>query len=331
MRAPPGDRASRHGRPVVRECLKAGCAAAASLAAAVLVVGVALPDQARANAPRIAAVAPSAGPILGTDKPVTVIGDSVMTAVLWYATPLSILQQGLDVRMEVAVCRRLTGVSCPFEGGEAPTLEELVAARGKALGPAVVVVMGYNDSERLWASSVEESVALLLKAGVKRILWATLREVRHPYVRMNETLAAASRRHPELTIIDWNGYARTHPDWFQNDGLHLTPDGGAGMATFLHDAIVRAVTTPLPLVVAPEALPRGRVGHGYATRLVAGGGTAPYRWRIARGSLPAGLELDRDGRIRGTPVRPSRVSIVLVASDATGQTASFRGVIVVAR
>jgi hypothetical protein len=221
-------------------------AAAASVAAWVVLVTLAGPGVARAQAPAIAAAAPSAGPILGTDKPVTVIGDSVMTGVLWYPTPLSILQQGLNIRMEVAVCRRLTELSCPFEGAQAPTLVDLAAARGRELGPTVVVVMGYNDSAQRWAASVEKSVGVLLRAGVRRILWATLRAVRHPYVRMNDTLAAASRRHAELTIIDWNVYSRSHPDWFQNDGLHLTPDGGAALATFLHEAIVRAVTTPPP-------------------------------------------------------------------------------------
>jgi hypothetical protein len=305
--------------------------AAAAVAAVLLVVGAADAGAARQDGPAIGAPAPSAGPILGTGEPVTVIGDSVMTGVLWYPAPLSILQQGLDIRMEVAVCRRLTGVSCPFEGGEAPTLVDLVAARGRKLGPAVVVVMGYNDSERRWSASVEESVAVLLRAGVRRILWATLREVRHPYVRMNDALVAASRRHPQLTIIDWNAYSRSHPDWFQNDGLHLTPDGGAAMATFLHAAIVRALTTPLPLVIGPEAFPRAHLGRRYVVRLVAAGGTAPYRWRVATGSLPAGLALDRGGRISGTPLRPGRAGVVLVVSDATGETASLRGVIVVTR
>ena len=53
----------------------------------------------------LAVVAPSAA----ADAPrVTVIGDSVLTAVEWNATPRAILQQGLDVQWDVGVCRTLT-------------------------------------------------------------------------------------------------------------------------------------------------------------------------------------------------------------------------------
>jgi len=184
-------------------------------------------------------------PATGPPPKVTVIGDSVLTSILWYHEPLTVIQENLDVRMEVAVCRRLTGTSCPFESTTAPTLVQLVRAKGTSLGPTVLVVMGYNDSERTFAASVEASIGALLRARVRRILWATLREVRHPYVRMNETLAAAARRHPEVRLVDWNRYSRSHPEWFQSDGLHLLPAGGVALATFLHAAILKALSVPL--------------------------------------------------------------------------------------
>jgi hypothetical protein len=278
----------------------------------------------------VAAASPAAPPD-GADNKVTVIGDSVLTSVLWYPAPRSTLQQGLDVDLEVAVCRRLAATSCTFDGVRPPTLVELVAARGRDLGPTVVVVMGYNDREQTFAASVEESVAALRRAGVQRILWATLHAVRHPYVRMNDVLVAASRRHRELTILDWNAYARSHPEWFQNDGIHLYPEGGVALASFLHDAIIRALSEPPPLEVGPAALPDGVVGRRYRVRLTATGGTAPYRWAVARGSLPTGLRLDDDGLISGTPTRPARVTVVLVASDSRGRTARLRETLVVRR
>ena len=57
---------------------------------------------------------------------VTVIGDSVLTAVLWNEEPRRILGRGFDVDLHVGPCRRLTGESCPFQDEIAPTLIDLV-------------------------------------------------------------------------------------------------------------------------------------------------------------------------------------------------------------
>src|SRR5882757_10791816 len=86
------------------------------------------------------------GTSAASDPPrVTVIGDSVLTAVAWNATPLSILEQGLDVQLEIGVCRTLEGVSCPYEGGNVPTLLDVIHTLGPQLGATVVVEVGYND------------------------------------------------------------------------------------------------------------------------------------------------------------------------------------------
>lgn len=261
---------------------------------------------------------------------VTVIGDSVVTGVLWNGKALAILGQGLDLKMQVAVCRRLTGQSCPYEGGEATNLVDLVSSLGAALGPTVVVVVGYNDYQQTFAASVEQSVRALLGAGVKRILWATLRVAREPYVTMNSDLWAAAVKHPELTIVDWNRYSRSHPDWFQNDGIHLVPAGAVALAGMLHAAVMKALA-PSRLVVVDPRLPVARVGRPYASRLLARGGSPPYRWRVVAGSWPRGLHLRVDGRISGTPLRQGRVAVVLRAADAEGLSVTHRLVLVVRR
>ena len=253
---------------------------------------------------------------------VTIIGDSVMTGVVWYPAATSIVDQDLDLHMEVAVCRRLTGTSCTFEGVTPPNLVQLTQSLGRQLGPTVVVMMGYNDRERTFAQSVEASINALLNAGVTRIIWGTLREARHPYVRMNDTVEAAAKRHPQVTIADWNMYSRSHPDWFQNDGLHLLPEGGEALATFLHAAIFRALATPLPIELQPTPLPTGHVGLPYAVRLWASGGKAPYRFQVGAGQLPKGLTLEPTGRLTGTPTRSTRVDLLVRVSDASGRMAT---------
>jgi hypothetical protein len=243
-----------------------------------------------------------------------------MTGVLWHADAMSIINQDLDVRMEVAVCRRLTGASCTFEGVTPPNLLQVVKSSGSSLGPTVVVVMGYNDREDAFASSVAASLAALHRVGVTRILWATLREVRHPYVHMNDLLYAAAKSDPELTILDWNKYSRSHLDWFQNDGMHLQPVGGAALATFLHTAIVSALAKPLPLLLAPLSFPTAHVGRHYAVHIVASDEAGPYRFKLVGGALPRGMKLRADGWLLGTPVRPIHTRLHVRVTDTRGRS-----------
>ncbi|MDQ1496512.1 MAG: hypothetical protein QOG69_2995 [Actinomycetota bacterium] len=259
---------------------------------------------------------------------VTLIGDSVMTGVYWDHDAIAIMQNGLDVNWQVAVCRRLEGVSCPFEGSQAPVFVDLVHMLGPQLAPTVVVEMGYNDFEQTFAQSVDDSIRALRAEGVKRILWLTLREVRHPYTTMNDILAAAALRHPQMTLVDWNMYSRSHPDWFQNDGEHLEASGGLAMAALIHAAVMKAL---IPVSVVPRNLPVAHVGRRYAARLVATGGMTPYDWRLVSGSLPKGLRLTPDGLIVGVPQKPARVSLVVRAADSSGETATSREALAVLR
>jgi Putative Ig domain len=258
--------------------------------------------------------------------PVTMIGDSIATGMQWHDDAIAILQQNLGIDWEVAVCRRLVAPSCPFDGGQAPTLVNLVHSLGPKLAPLVVVEMGYNELEKSFAASVETSIQTLLAAGVKRIIWLNLRESRHPYVRMNATLGAAAARHPQVALVDWNRYSRSHSEWFQNDGEHLLDPGGVAMATQIHAAIEDALRPP----VASSAHLRAHVGHPFNGKLVVRGGVAPYRWRIAAGKLPRGLELMAGGKVVGTPTLKTAAQVTVWATDAYGMTTICRELVSVA-
>jgi hypothetical protein len=247
---------------------------------------------------------------------VTVIGDSVLTGVLWNERPLSILQHGLQMRLDIGVCRRLTGVSCPYEGGNVPTVLDVVHTLGPQLGKVVLVEVGYNDDHDAFAQNVEVSINALLQAGVKKILWANLHAFAQQWLDMNAVLDAAARRHPEVTIIDWNGYSTNKWSWFQGDGIHLVDEGAVAMATLFRSAIDEALRPPV--VVHTKALPVAHVGRMYVTHLLASGGVAPYRWRVTHGSLPKGLSLRPNGRIDGVAKRSGRAHIVVAAIDSHG-------------
>src|SRR5689334_5014145 len=69
---------------------------------------------------------------------VTIIGDSVMTGVFWHPEAVTIMQYGLAVHWDVAICRTLTGESCPFDGSRPPTLLDVVQTDGSSISPTVI-------------------------------------------------------------------------------------------------------------------------------------------------------------------------------------------------
>jgi hypothetical protein len=254
----------------------------------------------------LAAVGGSVSAAADTPTQVTVIGDSVLTAVLWNSAPLAILQQGLQMQLDIGICRRLNGVSCPFEGAETPTLADVVQALGPRLGKVVVIEVGYNDGARTFPDAVEQSVRALLQAGVSKILWLNLHGSGAYWDAKNAVLVAAARRHPEVSIVDWNGYARDHWSWFQGDSVHLTYDGALAIATLLHGA----------------TLPVAQVGRLYAAQLRAEGGIGSYEWRVLRQKLPSGLRLLADGRLYGIPQRSGSIEIAFSVTDSFGFTST---------
>lgn len=83
-----------------------------------------------------------------------------------------------------------------------------------------------------------------------------------------------------------------------------------------------------PLVFTPGAgaLPQAIVGTAYAATVAVTNGTAPYRYTITAGTLPAGLRLNTaSGVIDGTPTAAEATSFTITAIDDLGfsGTASY--------
>ena len=137
--------------------------------------------------------------------------------------------------------------SCPIDGVRPQNAVDLIHSLGSRLGANVVVAVGYNDHEDEYAQDVEDTLAALKAAGVKHVFWLTLRAARHPYITMNADIAASAQMHPELTVVDWNVYSRSHPDWFLDDGLHLKNVGAEMMATLIHKSLLQAGVAATPV------------------------------------------------------------------------------------
>lgn len=81
-----------------------------------------------------------------------------------------------------------------------------------------------------------------------------------------------------------------------------------------------------PLYLTTGALPSGVEGESYRVSLDAVGGSLPYRWDIAEGALPGGLELDPiEGIISGTCSDPGtfRFRIQVVDAGERSDIASY--------
>ncbi|PPU31514.1 autotransporter outer membrane beta-barrel domain-containing protein [Xanthomonas arboricola] len=71
-----------------------------------------------------------------------------------------------------------------------------------------------------------------------------------------------------------------------------------------------------PIVVAPSALPAATRGTAYSQTLSASGGTAPYTYALASGTLPAGITLASNGTLSGTATVEGSFNFTVTATDA---------------
>jgi Putative Ig domain len=255
---------------------------------------------------------------------VTLIGDSVADAIVGTSTAVAEARREVSLNLQVAPCRRIAGDSCPYNGVRPPNVIDLVQSLGPALGPNVVIAVGYNDHEDTFAQDLQSALTALEGAGAKHIFWLTLRAARHPYLTMNAALEAAAANHPDLTLVDWNVYSRSHPDWFQNDGIHLDDAGAQAMATLIHKALLAGGVAAPDVRVQTSRLPVATHGAAYSARLVGAAGIAPYRWSLLE-RAPAGLHLEANGVVRGRPlVGAGAYTFNIRITDATATSTTRR-------
>src|ERR1035437_4557983 len=90
----------------------------------------------------------------------------------------------------------------------------------------------------------------------------------------------------------------------------------------LHARPLSLTINPTALGITTSSLPAGTVGVAYAQALGASGGTPPYTWSVASGSLPAGLSLAAGGTISGTPGTPGSSSFTVRVTDSASASAT---------
>jgi hypothetical protein len=164
---------------------------------------------------------------------VTIFGDSSASALKWDPAALQQVEKANRVTLELQGCGRLTTPGC-FSPPPPSVLSE-VQALGHQIGPTVIVLVGYNDDPHVYAHGIDSVLRAMRNRGVKHVLWLTLRTVAHPgqYGATNSVIRLAAHRWSIMTVVNWAGYSRPHPEWF-TDGIHFTGAGAVQFGIYLH-------------------------------------------------------------------------------------------------
>lgn len=94
---------------------------------------------------------------------------------------------------------------------------------------------------------------------------------------------------------------------------------GAGAPFSTSENYVLQVGAPT-ITLSPTTLSNAVAGSAYTATFTASGGSGPYAFSQAGGTLPTGLSLDPSGELSGTPTQSGAFSLTVEAEDGNGQT-----------
>jgi len=187
----------------------------------------------------------------GQGPRVTMFGDSVADSLSYVPDARSLLDAGIDLRLELAPCRKLVPIGCVYMGGRPSSVLDVVRASTPAeLGNIVVVDVGYNDPPNNYDTDMGTVVDALLARGVAHVVWVTMREQTDGYREINSIIRDRARREPRIAVADWDAASRGKA-WFNPDGLHLNADGAVGLAMPLRPYVLAACGS----ACVPQATP----------------------------------------------------------------------------
>jgi peptidoglycan/LPS O-acetylase OafA/YrhL len=155
---------------------------------------------------------------------VTAIGDSIMVDAAPY---LQSMLPGIVIDAEVSqqLYQVQGGVSNLKSGG--------------FVGNRLIIELGTNGP-----FSIGQLDDLLNALGpMQKIVLVNTRVPRTWQAEVNGTIAAVAQSYPHTVVVDWYDASTPYPQYFQPDGVHLTPDG----AKFYASLLVQALGPPAPL------------------------------------------------------------------------------------
>ncbi|MEQ1699321.1 MAG: peptidoglycan-binding protein [Ilumatobacteraceae bacterium] len=190
---------------------------------------------------------------------VTILGDSTSAAMRWYdeannvTTRYDIMGSSYDLLWSIESCRRLVNASCtgrtdPGTGLKWKPISVLPMMQTTLygqLGEALVIMAGYDDTSI--TNAIDPIMAEAKQQGVARVFWLNYRVSSAYgygpyYAAHNANLEAAKVRHPNLTVLDWNGYTYSQSSaiqtaWFESDQIHMKAAGATALANWLKSKV----------------------------------------------------------------------------------------------
>ncbi|MCE2990374.1 MAG: hypothetical protein LW838_09535, partial [Nitrosomonadaceae bacterium] len=95
----------------------------------------------------------------------------------------------------------------------------------------------------------------------------------------------------------------------------------SGTASFLSSSA--SLTQTIGFGLLPALLPNGTVGTRYDLSLTASGGTAPYSFQVASGTLPDGVTFGADGKFSGTPLSAGLYALSIRVTDSVAVSTTY--------
>ena len=244
--APPRD-ASSPGMGAPAAAASAAAVAPGGLPGAVTAAGVGQPAGAGAAAAPAAATAPGRAlpSLVGRHTgQLTVVGDSVALGA----------RSAIERSIDGAAVYAMVG----WQAADVLAILQRMRAAGE-LRPKVLIHLGTNG----YVTEKQLRAMLELLRDRERVLVVNSRVPRRWMAANNRLLATVVPQYPNAVLIDWHGISDPKPEYFVQDGVHLT---GAGMRAFV-SAMVAAgdfskaapaapsqdATRPLLAPIMPEA------------------------------------------------------------------------------
>jgi hypothetical protein len=196
---------------------------------------------------------------------ISLIGDSTLTGVRWYADYGAL--ERFNFVFSAESCRRTFEQSrISQEGYRSENVIAAMRTLEGELGEVLVVMAGYNDP----GDTIDEAIAGVVDEargqGVEHVVWLSLRTSDgvnysdpqeqssiNTFREYNDQLfAAAEASDGFLQIADWAAYSNGASAWFETDGVHLTSRGVDAVTTFIAGTAERVLAGEN---VSPAAAP----------------------------------------------------------------------------
>jgi hypothetical protein len=196
---------------------------------------------------------------------ISLIGDSTLTGVRWYADYGEL--ERFNFVLSAESCRRTIEQSCiSREGYRSANVLSAMRTLDGELGDVLVVMSGYNDP--VW--TIDEAISGVVDEaraqGVDSVVWLSLRtsdDVNYSdpqeqssintFREYNEQLVATAKASDGyLQVADWATYSNGASEWFETDGVHLTARGVDAVTTFIAATVQRVLAGE---DVSPAAAP----------------------------------------------------------------------------